>query len=246
MPLVEIEHLTHRFHDGTDGLVDVNLRIEEGEFIVLTGRNGAGKTLLLLHLNGLMSPSGGTVRVRGKSVTRYPLEARQAIGLVFQDADSQLIGETVYADVAFGPRNLRLPASEVERRTALALTRLGLSDLALRPPHMLSGGEKRRLTIAGVLAMQPSLLVFDEPFTSLDFQGVRETLRIITQLHEQGHTVVVVTHDLDKVLAHADRLIIMDRGRIARDGRPAEVLPEAESYGVRRPQARVRQLTWLK
>lgn len=246
MALVAIEHLTHNFADGTDGLVDVCLRIEKGEFIVLTGRNGAGKTLLLLHLNGLLRPSGGTVQVGGMAVGKHPLEARQAIGLVFQDADSQIVGETVETDVAFGPRNLRLPASEVRQRTDTSLARLELEELALRPPHMLSGGEKRRLTIAGVLAMQPRLLAFDEPFSSLDFRGVQETLRIIIQLHEEDHTIVVVTHDLDKVLAHADRLIVMDKGRLVRDGQPEDVLPDVEQFGVRKPEAPIRELTWLK
>jgi biotin transport system ATP-binding protein len=246
LALVEIEHLYHRFADGSDGLVDVSLRIEKGEFIVLTGPNGAGKTLLLLHLNGLLNSSGGTVSVGGKSVKRHLLQARKTIGLVFQDADSQLVGETVESDVGFGPRNLLLPGEEVERRTGAALTRLGLSNLAQRAPHTLSGGEKRRLTIAGVLAMQPAFVAFDEPFTSLDYRGVLETLGTITRLHEEGHTIMVVTHDLDKILAHAGRLIVMARGRIVLDGPQGDILPGVEAYGVRRPPVPTGKMSWLK
>lgn len=163
-------------------------------------------------------------------------------------ADSQIVGETVHDDVAFGPENLRLSRSEVSRRVAGALAAVGLAELAGRRPHRLSGGEKRRLSIAGILAMQPRVIVFDEPFSHLDYPGVRQVLGQMVALHRSGQTILLTTHDLDKVLAHADRLVIMQRGKIVRDGLPAAVASEAETFGVRSPQAARRGdggLSWL-
>ena len=157
--------------------------------------------------------------------------------MVFQDADSQIVGETVYEDVAFGPQNLRLDHREIDRRVAGALKSVGLAEISKQRPHLLSGGEKRRLAIAGVLAMQPRVIVFDEPFSSLDYPGVRQVLQQILALHRCGHTIVVTTHDLEKVIAHANRLLLMHRGRVVRDGSPGEVMTEVENFGVRQPCA---------
>ena len=246
--IIDIDNLSHRYADGTVGLDGVNLRIEESNFAVIAGANGSGKTTLLRHLNGLLRPTGGSVRVAGHSVGAQLVRVRSLVGMVFQDADSQIVGETVAEDVAFGPENLKLPRAEVARRVAAAMAATGISHLADRRPHRLSGGEKRRLAIAGVLAMEARVLVLDEPFSSLDYDGVREVLGRIVALHRAGLTILVTTHDLDKVLAHADRLVVLAAGRVVGDGPPAQVLCGIERYGVRSPRAAglgMGGLTWL-
>ncbi len=158
-PIIEVSHLSHRFSDGGVGIDDISLKIAKGEFVVVAGHNGSGKTTLFRHLNGLLTPDTGEVQVDGIPVSADILRARQMVGLVFQDADSQIVGETVCEDVAFGPENLCLGPAEVSRRVASALSAVGLEHLADQKPHKLSGGEKRRLAIAGILAMEPQVLV---------------------------------------------------------------------------------------
>ena len=155
--------------------------------------------------------------------------------MMFQDADSQIVGETVYEDVAFGPENLCLERGAVQKRVERALDVVGLQHLADQRPHLLSGGEKRRLAIAGILAMESRVIVFDEPFTSLDYPGVKQVLHHILSLNRSGHTIVVATHDLDKIIAHADRLIIMQGGEIVRDGKPVALVCDLEAFGIRKP-----------
>jgi len=237
MNIIEIENLSHRFADGTVGIEGVNLKIREGSFVVIAGRNGSGKTTLLRHLNGLLLPTEGMVRLMDIPVEENLLNARQLVGMMFQDADSQIVGETVCEDVAFGPENLRLERIEINKRVNKALRVVGLQALADQRPHLLSGGEKRRLAIAGVLAMEPRVIVFDEPFASLDYPGVKQVLQQILDLHRSGHTIVVSTHDLEKIIAHVDRLIIMQSGKIVRDGSPLEIVGHLEAFGVREPCA---------
>jgi biotin transport system ATP-binding protein len=247
-PIIEIKDLTHRFADGTAGLNGITLAIEAGDFVVIAGANGSGKTTLLRHFNGLLQPTSGSVRVAGACVQKNPLQARMRVGMVFQDADSQIVGETVRDDVAFGPENLRLDRAEIDQRVEEALAATGLVHLADKRPHLLSGGEKRRLAIAGVLAMQPKVIAFDEPFSNLDYPGVRQVLDQILRQHRAGCTIVVTTHDLEKVLAHADRLVFMRGGKIEADGPPPALIERAESFGVRRPRAAhlgVEALSWL-
>jgi len=237
MDIIEIENMSHRFSDGSLGLECINLGIREGAFVVVAGPNGSGKTTLIRHLNGLLLPTSGCVKLAGAPVGKDLLRARRLVGMMFQDADSQIVGETVYEDVAFGPENLRLQRHLIDERVTHALDAVGLRDFADRRPHLLSGGEKRRLAIAGILAMEPRVIAFDEPFASLDYPGVKQVLKHILALHQTGHTVLVVTHDLEKVLAHADRLIIMQKGKIMRDGAPAEIVADLEAFGVRAPCA---------
>lgn len=249
-PIIKIKSLSHRYEDGSYGVRDVSLEIDEGAFVVIAGANGSGKTTLLRHLNGLLLPTSGSVEVDGQPVAENLARSRQLVGMMFQDAASQIIGDTVGEDVAFGPENLCLDRGEVQRRVDLTLSKVGLNGLVDRRPHLLSGGEKRRLAIAAILAMQPRIVVFDEPFASLDYPGTRQILEQIVALNQTGHTILVTTHDLEKVLAHADRLIIMHAGRIARDGSPVSVLADAESFGVRSPRLNagrtaVKELSWL-
>lgn len=235
MNAIEIEDLTHRFSDGTLGLDRVNLTVAKGEFLVVVGSNGSGKTTLLRHLNGLLMPESGTVKIFGTPVSQNPVRARQLVGMVFQDADTQIVGDTVYDDVAFGPENLKLDRKEVQRRVTFALEAGGLTHLFDQRPHVLSGGEKRRLAIAGILAMESKILVFDEPFSNLDYPGVKQVMEQILALHRSGHTIILTTHDLDKVIAHADRLVIMEKARVARIGPVHELISELEAFGVRTP-----------
>jgi len=235
MNIIEIENLSHRFSNGTLGIKGVNLSIQEGEFIVIGGQNGSGKTTLLKHLNGLLLPDSGTVSVAGFPVSQNLKKTRQIVGMVFQDADSQIVGETVFDDVAFGPENLCLDRNEVNRRVSSALNAVGLAELAEQRSHLLSGGEKRRLAIAGVLAMAPKVIVFDEPFSNLDYPGVSQVLQQVLSLYRAGHTILVATHELEKIIAHADRLIIMKDGSVAREGVPERVLNGIEAFGVREP-----------
>lgn len=236
-PVIEITNLTHRFSNGHIGLEGVDLCIDEGEFVVVAGPNGSGKTTLFHHLNGLLFPDQGEVLVDGVSVRKHPRQARQMVGMVFQNADSQIVGETVYDDAAFGPENLCLKRDEIQQRVMEALSTVGLEGCGEKRPHQLSMGEKRRLAIAGILAMQPRVLVMDEPFSNLDYDGVKQVLSKILELHESGHTILVSTHDMEKVGAYADRLVIMNNGRKINDAPPAVLLPDIEKFGIRRPCA---------
>ncbi|MCP4105785.1 MAG: energy-coupling factor ABC transporter ATP-binding protein [Desulfobacteraceae bacterium] len=237
MTIIETENLTHYFSDGTAGIDGINVKFDKGTFVVIAGRNGSGKTTFLRHLNGLLLPQKGVVRLEGIPVSQDLVRARKMVGMVFQDADSQIVGETVYDDAAFGPENLCLDRSEVKKRVHDALEAVGLLHVADQRPHLLSGGEKRKLAVAGILAMNPKVVVFDEPFSNLDFPGIRQVLKQILSLHQTGHTIILTTHDLEKVIAHADRLIVMDRGKMVKDGSPKEIVAEVEAYGVRQPCA---------
>lgn len=237
MSFIEFSNISHRFSDGSYGIRGISLSIEQGAFVVVAGANGSGKTTLLRHLNGLLTPTSGSIILDGQAVADDILRARMMVGMVFQDADTQIVGETVYDDVAFGPENLRLDHPEIEQRVKAALETVGLHQMSARPPHLLSGGEKRRLAIAGVLAMRPRVLVFDEPFSNLDYPGIRQVLSQIVDLHRSGHTIIMSTHDIEKVLAQTDRLIIMAAGQVVRDGKPDTLTREIEQYGVREPCA---------
>jgi biotin transport system ATP-binding protein len=234
--MIEIVNLSHRFGNGTLGLDDITLAIMEGEFVVIGGLNGSGKTTLLKHLNGLLLPDTGKVLLDGVPVSKNLMRARQLVGLVFQDADSQIVGETVYDDVAFGPENLCLDRDEIKQRVHDALTCVGLIDMAQQRPHVLSGGEKRRLAIAGILAMEPKILVFDEPFSNLDYPGIQQVLAQILSLHASGHTIVIATHDLEDVISYADRLVLMKDGKVVKNGLPANLIDGLAQFGMREPR----------
>jgi biotin transport system ATP-binding protein len=235
MDIIEIDNLSHRFIDNTWGLKNISLSIPSGSFVLIAGPNGSGKTTLLKHLNGLLLPDTGAVRLNGLPISQNLVKARQTVGMVFQDADSQIVAETVYDDVAFGPENLCLARSEIEKRVSRALETVGLEALAEQKPHLLSGGEKRRLAIAGVLAMQPEVLALDEPFSNLDYPGTQQILDQLLALHRTGRTIIVAAHDLEMVIEHADRLVIMQEGVVVRDGLPLEQLDDLERFGIRVP-----------
>ncbi|MDR1949308.1 MAG: energy-coupling factor ABC transporter ATP-binding protein [Spirochaetaceae bacterium] len=228
----------------------INLEIYAGECLIIAGSNGSGKTLLMRMVAGLLDSSEGEIRFQGTPIDRAAGRVRRHTGLVFQDADAQIIGETVAEDIAFGPKNLGFSKPEVEERVGRALDALGLSEKKTFPPRRLSGGEKRRLAVAGVLAMGCETIIMDEPFANLDWPGVTQVLEIIRDLRGSGKTVVILTHELEKVLAFADRLVILDRGMIRDEGKPQAVLDRLKpEYGVRDPRrnyARVEDCTWLE
>ena len=249
MPILETQDLTHVFPDGTAAIQNISIRICDGEFVVIAGANGSGKTVFARHLNGLLKPTKGIVLIDGEPINKNIVAARKKVGLVFQDPDSQVVGQTVAEDVAFGPENLNLPAAQVEAIVKETLAAVGLCQLSTQSPHALSGGEKRKLAIAGILAMKPKIILFDEPFTGLDYPGIVQVLRQILHLHEMGHTILLITHELEKVLAHADRLVILHKGKLVEDGKPEDVIFRSECYGVRMPirnGEKVTSMTWLK
>ena len=244
IPLVEVRNLVHEFPDGTRGLNGVSLSLEDGSYTVLAGPNGSGKTVLMRHLNALARPSSGEVLLAGRPVSEDLPRTRREVGLVFQDSDAQIVGQTVFRDAAFGPENLRLPRQEIETRVRDALRDTGLSGFDQRRPHTLSGGEKRRLAVAGVVAMRPRILVLDEPFTGLDWPGCSNLLKVLDRLHSRGTAILLITHDLDKVLAHADSLLLMNKGEIAAEGRPEDLLDRLRELGIRRPRGAVSDMSW--
>ncbi len=229
---IEIKHLDHIYMPDspfeTKALDDVTLTIGDGEFVGLIGHTGSGKSTLVQHLNGLMKPDHGSVIVDGMDVSDKNTdlrEIRRRVGLVFQYPEHQLFEETVRKDVSFGPRNLGCSEQEIEERVVKACHQVGLSDEKLdMSPFDLSGGNKRRVAIAGVLAMRPRVLVLDEPTAGLDPRGRNELRELIRGLHEEdGNTIVMVSHSMDDISALAQRIIVMNEGRVAMDGTPREV-----------------------
>jgi cobalt/nickel transport system ATP-binding protein len=221
---LQLRGLHHAYPDGTPGLQGVDLDIAAGQAVAVVGANGAGKSTLLLHFNGLLRPGAGQVLVDGVLVTSATLAAvRRRVGYVFQDADDQLFMPTVGEDVAFGPRNLGLDEAAVQARVRDALTAVDALHLAARAPYRLSGGEKRAVAIAGVLAMQPDALVLDEPTAGLDPAARR---RLIDLLRDSPLTRVLSTHDLDLVVDTCDRVVVMHEGRLQADGPPRQVLAD--------------------
>ena len=246
---IVLENVSYTYMPGTpfsrEALRDISLTIEPGEFIGIIGHTGSGKSTLVQHLNGLLRPSAGAVVVDGHDLQGKKTETRrirQRVGMVFQYPEHQLFEETVFSDVAFGPRNLGLDTDEVAQRVESALERVGLpvAEYATRSPFRLSGGQMRRVAIAGVIALQPDYLVLDEPSAGLDPRGRDEIFEQILQLHENtGMTVVLVTHNMEDVARMARRLLVMNRGRIEFDGRPVDLFHDKDiqlrEFGVSLP-----------
>ena len=221
--------VTMKHSEKRMALDGVTLDIERGSFVAVVGSNGSGKSTLAKHLNALLLPTSGEVLVCGMS-TADPdntWEIRRRCGMVFQNPDNQLVSSVVEDDVAFGPENLGVEPSEIRRRVDESLKAVGMYEFRKKGPHLLSGGQKQRVAIAGVLAMQPECIVFDEPTAMLDPSGRREILNIIRGLHEQGKTVILITHFMEEA-AQADRIIVMDQGKPVLDESPDKLFAHAE------------------
>lgn len=224
--IVQVQKISRRFADGTLALDGVSFDIFQGDFLLIAGSNGSGKSVLMSLIAQLDEPTSGNV------VVQKGFEA----GLVFQDADSQILGETPWEDVMFSVKNLRLPKIEAQERAAAALEKTGLLEKKDMSARTMSGGEKRRLAVAGILSMERELLIFDEPFANLDWPGVRQVTAIMKELKAQGKTLVVLTHEIEKVMALASRFIVLDKGRLCFDGSPKDGLKlPLENYGIKNP-----------
>ena len=207
----------------------VSFTVDRGEFVVIIGENGSGKTTLAKCLNALFIPKSGNVTVNGWNTKdeKYLWNIRQTAGMVFQNPDNQLVSSIVEDDVAFGPENIGLPSELIRKRVDDALEMVGMSDAAKRAPHMLSGGQKQRIAIAGVIAMKPQCIIFDEPTAMLDPKGRKEVMDIIESLRKEGITIILITHFMDEAV-HADKVLVMDNGKIIRRGTPKEIFTDKE------------------
>ena len=234
-----IKNLTHIYSEGmpyeTKAIDNINLEIEKGEFIAAIGHTGSGKSTLIQHLNGLLKPKEGTIIINGVDITNSKTkmrEMRKKVGLVFQYPEYQLFEETVYADVAFGPKNLGLDEVQVDKQVKEALKHVGLDfeEIKDSSPFELSGGQKRRVAIAGVIAMKPDVLILDEPTAGLDPKGHKEILRMIKEMHKrEKNTIILVSHNMTDVAKMADKVIVLERGKLILEGTPKEVYAEADT-----------------
>jgi cobalt/nickel transport system ATP-binding protein len=245
--LFRIEHLIHQYSDGTTALDDVSLSFERGDRIALLGTNGSGKTTLLNHLNGILKPTSGAIYYEDKLLTydsKALLELRRHVGFVFQDPNDQLFAPTVKQDVAFGPLNLGFPAEQVKKIVDDALKTVGMAEFAEKPPHFLSLGQKKRVALAGVLAMQPEVIIMDEPTSNLDPRATSEILHLLLQLNrEKGITLLLATHDVDMVPLFANKLYILNKGKLVSQGKPKELFSDTEL--IRKVNLRSPRLTHL-
>ena len=243
---VQVKNLTYEYPAPEGELSiqvfeDLNLQVEQGSFVAVLGRNGCGKSTFAKHLNAICLPCGGTVCVYGLDTGREEnlIPIRRSVGMVFQNPDNQIVANVVEEDVAFAPENLGVEPGEIRRRVDRALEQVGMYEYRTHAPHLLSGGQKQRVAIAGVIAMEPKCLVLDEPTAMLDPRGRREVMEIVTDLNrELGITVILITHHMEEA-ALADRVIILDKGRVALDGKPKEVLSQVEqlhSLGLAAPE----------
>ena len=234
-PILRLENLTFRYAGtGEAALKNITLTFEKGSFTAILGHNGSGKSTLAKHLNAILLPTEGRVLVNGMNTAeeQYLLPIRKTVGMVFQNPDNQIVASVVEDDVAFAPENLGVESSEIRRRVDEALKTVGMYEYRQHAPHLLSGGQKQRVAIAGVLAMQPQVLVLDEPTAMLDPAGRAEVMRTVETLRRQGVTVVLITHHMTECI-HCDRLIIMADGQVVMDGKPGEIFSRVEELRAR-------------
>ena len=247
--IIRVDNLTHTYGVGTpfqrSAVEGLSLDIRRGEFLGIIGHTGSGKSTLIQHLNGLLKPSSGTIYLDGADIWAEPKKIRSVrfrVGLVFQYPEYQLFEDTVRKDVAFGPKNMGLDAAEVERRVLAAIEAVGLDASVLdKSPFALSGGQKRRVAIAGVMAMEPEVLILDEPTAGLDPRGRESILQLLREYHEKrGSTVVLVSHSMEEIARNAQRIIVLSGGGVCMEGTPAEVFARAdelEAVGLDVPQS---------
>lgn len=234
--VLEVQNLYRKFANGTQALSDVSFSVKKGEFLVIGGKNGSGKSVLMSLIAKLDEQTSGTIKC-------------DSVGLVFQNADSQILGETVLEDVLFGLRNLPLKKKERIQKAEETLKQCGLYEKRNFQAKFLSGGEKRRLAVAGILALDRDFIIFDEPFANLDYFGIKQVCAILKKLKDEHKTIIVLTHDLEKILGIADSFIILDSGQIKFNGTPEEGLKQdLEQFGIRNPittYSSVKDLFWI-
>ena len=231
MSIIQFENVHYRYPDADhDSLCGVDLKIKEGSFVAVLGHNGSGKSTLAKHMNAILLPTEGRVLVDGIDTAdeKQLLQVRRKVGMVFQNPDNQIVANVVEEDVAFAPENLGVAPAEIRERVDNALRTVGMYEFRQHAPHLLSGGQKQRVAIAGVIAMQPRIIVLDEPTAMLDPQGRQEVISTVTRLcRERGMTVVLITHHMEECIG-ADRLIVMSNGSIVADGSPQAVFSQVE------------------
>ena len=225
------ENLSFTYPDGTQALKNINIEIEKGEKVAIIGPNGAGKSTLFSHFNGLTEPTSGCVKIEGKPISFEKdelLKVRQKVGIVFQDPNDQLFAPTVKEDIAFGPMNLGLSYGEVEKRVEDSLKMVGMENYEDKTPHHLSGGQQKRIAIAGIIAMKPELMILDEPTAGLDPDGVDKVLNIMNQLNEEGMTLIISSHDIDMISKYADKIFVLYNGEIIESGNKNKIFSDME------------------
>ncbi len=246
MNMIEAKEITYEYPDGTKALHGVNFNVEKGSMVALLGPNGAGKSTLFLHFNGIIQPSSGQIEI-AEELLKYGKadlnKARQKVGIVFQNPDDQLFAPTVVEDVAFGPLNMGLSRDEVENRVSKALKKVGMAGFEDKAPHHLSGGQKKRVAIAGILAMDPEIMVLDEPTSGLDPKGASQILKLLYKLNEEGMTIIISTHDVDMVPLYADKIYIISGGEIIKEGNPHDVFGDVET--IRKANLRLPRIAHL-
>ena len=229
--MIEVRNIKYAYNSDYQALKGVSLKVEKGEMVALLGKNGAGKSTLFLHLNGIYQPDEGQVFIDGEELKydkKSLLKFRQKVGIVFQNPDDQIFAPTVEEDVAFGPLNLDLPMEEVQKRVTESLARVGMSGFEKKAPHHLSGGQKKRVAIAGILAMKPEVMVLDEPTAGLDPQGVVDLSRLLRELNEEGITILISTHEVDLVPNYAEKVFVLVDGLLIAEGTPKEIFAKPE------------------
>ena len=239
--ILKTENLTYSYGDGHQALKGISVEIKEGERVCVVGSNGAGKSTFFLNINGVLKHDGGDIYFQGQKVGNSKKELnelRRGVGIVFQDADNQIIASTVMGEVSFGPMNLKLPKEEVIARVDEALEYMNLSDFKERAPHYCSGGEKKRISIADIIAMHSEVMIFDEPTAALDPLNAAMLEDVLTRLSAQGKTLLISTHDMDFAYRWAERLVVFCNGEIIADGTPVEILSDdaiREKANLRKP-----------
>ena len=250
--IISVEHLAYTYPgvEDTPGVpvfADLSLTIEEGSFVAVLGTNGCGKSTLAKHFNAILLPTGGKVYVCGIDTANEDrlITIRRNVGMVFQNPDNQIVANVVEEDVAFGPENLGIASPEIRRRVDSALKQVDMYEYRTHAPHLLSGGQKQRIAIAGVIAMEPKCIVLDEPTAMLDPRGRREVIDTIGRLNrEKGITVVLITHHMDEA-AKAQRVVVLDKGKVAADGTPKEVFSQVELlHGIGLAAPETVELCW--
>ena len=229
--MLEVRNIKYSYNKDYQALKGVSLKVEKGQMVALLGKNGAGKSTLFLHLNGIYEPDEGQVFIEGEELKydkKSLLKFRQKVGIVFQNPDDQIFAPTVEEDVAFGPLNLKLPMEEVQRRVTEALARVGMSGYEKTAPHHLSGGQKKRVAIAGILAMKPKIMVLDEPTAGLDPQGVTALSKLLRELNDEGITVIISTHEVNLVPTYAEKVFVLVDGQLVAEGTPKDIFAQPE------------------